>query len=132
MGIIAKAALILALGAAPQIGYAVRYSENLMERVAAARGIASQPCMVAYTNARDADVGRLWLQVVGPAGNARCLVVDMPRSRDRPGLVKRRVIVELDHTSGARVCGRGWRGRAAECPVRITRLSAVSATPGFE
>lgn len=54
-----------------------------MEHVAERRAIPSQPCMVAWTKARDADIGETWLRIVGPGGAATCLVVDLPETRDR-------------------------------------------------
>lgn len=85
-GLVATAALALALGQPPaQTGYAVRYAETVMERVAAARDIPPQACMVAWTAAQDHDIGRTWLRVVGPAGALKCLVVDLPHPR-RAGL----------------------------------------------
>lgn len=128
---LASAALILALGAGsllpPQterppdhVGYVVRYGPGVMGRVADNRGIAWAPHMAAYTFARDADMGRLWLHVAGPAGEADFLVVDLPRpGRDKQNLIKREVVAELDRTSGFLICGERWTGRARDCPVEI-------------
>ncbi len=117
-GLAASAALVGAL-LVGEAGYAVRYAPGVMSNVAHNRHIAPQPCMVAYTHAVDADMGRLWLWVEGPAVAAECLVVDLPQDVHRPGLVRRGVDVEFDHRSGARVCGRRWRGKASECPIRV-------------
>lgn len=120
MRLAAKALLILALGAGPVVhtGYAVRYDPGVMERVAARRHIAPAPCMVAWTYARDADIGETWLRIVGPTGALECLVIDLPQKRDRPGLVERDVEVELGYPSRW-ICGKGWTGRARDCPVRV-------------
>jgi len=122
---------VLALGAGPSaytaqtvrppdhVGFAVRYSPGVMESVARRRGIPWQECMVAWTYARDKDIGRTWLHVEGPAGEANCLVIDLPRpGRDKRNLIARDIEVELGYRSGARVCGRRWQGRAVECKVR--------------
>lgn len=120
---LATAALVLALGAGPDhTGYAIRYDPGVMERMADVRGIPRQPCMVAYTLARDDDMGRLWLRVKGPVGTLDCLVVDLPddSKRHRQPLIDRGVIVELGWPSHW-ICGRGWTGKATECPVKVWR-----------
>lgn len=122
MGLVAHLAVVLSLGAAmvgADVGYAVRYAPGRMGRTADIRGIARQGCMVAWTHAMDRDIGETWLTVDGPAGRRRCLVVDLPQPRDRPGLVKRNVIVELDFESGRIVCGARWQGKASECKVLV-------------
>ena len=131
-GLVAAAALIFALGAGPptytaqtvrapdHVGFVVRYAPNVMERVAFNRNLARRPCMVAYTYARNTDMGRLWLHIAGPAGALDCLVIDLPRpGKDKANLIERGVWAEMDYWSGFRVCGAGWTGRARDCPVRI-------------
>lgn len=118
-GLVATAALALALGQ-PQEGYAVRYAPGVMERVAADRDIAPQTCMVAWTQAIDADIGRAWLRIEGPAGALDCLVVDLPHPRDRPALIKRGILVELGYDNRW-ICGARWTGRARDCRVRAWR-----------
>jgi hypothetical protein len=91
-----------------------------MEHVARTRQIAPQVCMVAYTHARDADMGALWLRVAGPAGMVDCLVVDIPRpGNDKQNLIRRGVIVELGWKNREEICGAGWSGKATECQVRV-------------
>lgn len=92
-----------------------------MEAVARTRGIDPQPCMIAYTHATDADMGVLWLEVEGVASGVRrrCLTVDLPRERDKAGLIRRDILVELDHESGQALCGAAWSGKATECRVRV-------------
>lgn len=122
MGLITQAVLALSLGAAmvgADTGYAVRYAPNRMERTAAIRQIVQQACMVAWTAATDADIGETWLTVQGPAGRRRCLVVDLPQARDKPSLVRRDILVELDYESGRAICGAQWRGKASECRVLV-------------
>lgn len=128
-GMVANAALILALGIGPApsrstdyVGYAVRYAPHVMSRVARNRGITWQPHMAAYTYARGEDMGHLWLHIVGPAGEADFLVVDLPQPRDRAGLIRRGVIAELDYQSGFLICGKGWTGKATECKIKVRVL----------
>ena len=124
MGLVAQLALTLAVGVGHvQAGYAVRYNPGVMAAVAHNRGIAPVSCMVAWTAATERDIGATWLTVVGPAGRRRCLVIDLPQpGKDKAGLVRRHIIVELDYQSGAAVCGVRWGGRARECQVRVRRL----------
>lgn len=125
---LARLALVLALGAGimqppsrppDHVGYVVRYATHVMSRVARNRGIVWQPHMAAYTFAHDADMGRLWLHVVGPAGEADFLVVDLPQpGRDKRALIKRGVVAELDYASGLLICGEAWTGRARDCEIK--------------
>lgn len=99
-----------------------------MERVARNRGIEPQPCMVAYTHAKDEDMGVRWLEVEGLATGVtrRCLVIDLPRpGRDKVSLIRRGVLVEIDANSSRAICGAAWRGKASECPVRVRAAPAV-------
>lgn len=125
---LARLAIIVCIGAgllgaparpADHVGYAVRYGPGVMGRTASNRGIAWQPHMAAYTFARDEDMGRLWLHIQGPAGEADFLVVDLPRPADRAGLIKRGVVAEVDAASAPLICGASWTGRDRDCPVRI-------------
>ena len=118
VGLAAQAALVGALLVGDR-GYAVRYAEGKMQHVAHIRGITQQPCMLAWTAARNKDVGRVWLRVEGPAGAAQCLVVDLPQDVDRANLERRGILVELDYRSGALICGLHWEGAARECEVRV-------------
>jgi len=128
MGLVVRAALFLALGVGhvqparpPDYrGDVVRYAPGRMGDVANNRGIAWAPHMAAFTYARDADMGVLWLHIVGPAGAADFLVVDLPRpGKDKQGLIARGVVAEVDFLSGELICGKRWRGKASECPVRV-------------
>ena len=129
-GLAATAAVVLALGVGASgpprmpdhVGLGVRYSEGVMGRVATNRGIPWHPHMAAYTFAKDSDMGRLWLHIKGPAGEADFLVVDMPHPRDRRNLIARDIIAEMDRASGALICGAAWDGRALDCPVQVWRL----------
>ncbi len=125
---LASAALVMlslgvgARGAPDHTGWGVRYSPGVMGRVASNRGIPWAPHMAAYTFARDEDMGRLWLHIKGPAGEADFLVVDMPQDRDRASLVRRGVVAELDSHSAPLICGDGWTGKASECKIKVWRL----------
>lgn len=112
-------------GAPDHEGYTVRYGRgDVMSRVAHNRGIPWHPHMAAYTFARDEDMGRLWLHIRGPAGEVDFLVVDLPQpGKDRQNLIRREVITEVDYWSGFLLCGRGWTGRAQDCPVEVWRLN---------
>lgn len=117
--------LTLVISPAPHEGLAVKYAPGVMTQVARNRGIEPQPCMVAYTYAEADDMGKLWLDVEGVTTGVkrRCLVVDMPRVRDRPNLIRRGALVEIDAASSRAICGAAWRGKASECPVRVRVVS---------
>ena len=130
-GLVAKAALILALGAGPRtytaqtvrapdhVGFVVRYAPGRMGRTADIRGIARAPHMVSYTFARDRDMGKLRLRIKGPGGEMDALVVDLPRpGKDKANLVRRNVVVEIAYEDSW-VCPPGWQGRAVECRVEV-------------
>lgn len=125
MGLVATVLLVLALGAAPpgpptHVGYVVRYAEHVMEGRAAAHDAPDVPCYVAYTLAHDRDMARLWVQIQGPRGTIRCLVVDLPDDSkgDREALIAREVWAELGWPSRW-ICGPGWTGRARDCEVKV-------------
>jgi hypothetical protein len=119
-GLVAGAALVLSLGVTGwESGWAVRYAPNVMEAVAHKRGIAVQSHMLAWTEATDADVGETWLRVVGPAGSATFLVIDLPQSYDKQNLIRRGVIVEIGYANREEICGAAWSGRARDCRVRV-------------
>lgn len=85
--------------------------------------------MVAYTYARDADMGRLFLLVKSRVNDKerKCLVVDLPRpGRDKKALIQRGVVVELNYGSGEYLCGYKWKGKATECPVSVKVLEGAT------
>lgn len=103
-----KLALLIAVGvgAVRQEGYAARYAKGVMGEVADHRGLAWAPCMVALTSAHEIT-GQQWVWVLGRRTRVlrRCKVVDLPQDRDRAGLERRRIVVELDHGSARAICG---------------------------
>lgn len=114
--------LLLVIGPDWHDGLAVRYSEGVMRTVARNRGIEPQPCMVAYTYARDEDMGRLWLEIEGVRTGVkrRCLAIDLPRpGKDKQNLIRRGILIELDAESSRDICGAAWSGKASACPVRV-------------
>jgi hypothetical protein len=106
-----------------QAGFAVRYAPGVMQKVALNRRIAPQSCMVAWTHARARDMGETWLDVEGieTGKRLRCLVVDLPHPKDRPNLIRRGIMVELDYRSSLQICPSGWGGAARECAVRVSK-----------
>lgn len=132
-GVVCGLALALIIGPVPpHEGLAVRYSEGVMEAVAHNRGIPPTDCMVAYTYAEAEDMGKLWLEVEGIATGVRrrCLTADLPRPHDRPNLIRRNVLVELDANSARSICGAAWRGKASECPVRVRAVQSGRVPQG--
>jgi hypothetical protein len=105
-----------------QTGQAVRYAPGVMRKVALHRHITPQGCMVAYTHAKNRDMGRLWLTVEGVKTRIRkrCLVVDLPQTKHKPNLIKRGILVELDWGSSS-ICPPHWSGAARECAVKVSR-----------
>lgn len=103
-----------------QEGLAVRYAKGKMERVATVRGIVWEPCMVAWTYAKDEDMGQRWIVVEGVKTGVRksCLVIDIPQPFDRAALIRRGIAIEMDYFSSREVCGASWQGAARECPIR--------------
>lgn len=97
--------------------YAVRYAPGVFERVAQARGMSIEACMVA------SPIHPLgaWLIVEGPTGaRLRCRVLDVSAPQDKARHIRLRRI-EVDPASGRRLCGAQWQGRAVECPVKVAK-----------
>ena len=82
-----------------------------MEAVAARRGMAIAPCMVAHPTQ---PIGS-WLVVKGRVA-LRCLVVDTSQPADRARHI-RTGLIELDAKSAFQVCPHGWQGASRECDV---------------
>jgi len=132
MGLVVKAALVLALGAQPavyraqtarppdHVGFVVMYGPGVMEDRVRAHHAPPAPCYVAYTLAHDRDMARLWLHIEGPVGALDCLVVDLPDDSQghREPLIRRQVWAELGYRNRW-ICGKGWSGRARDCRVKI-------------
>lgn len=119
MGLVAHAALALALGAAlvgADVRYAVRYAPGIFEQVAERRGIEPVSCMVAHPTE---PIGT-WLIVEGVRTGVRlrCRVLDVSAPADRARHIRLKRI-EVDPASGAKLCGAQWHGKASECMVRV-------------
>ncbi len=104
-------------------GYAAHYGVGVMARVAANRGIAPQACMISYTEARDRDIGVLWLNVVSEidGDSAWCLVIDMPQRAHYQNIRNRGIVIELDFETAKRLCNiqRVSQMPPRACPVAI-------------
>lgn len=112
---------ILAPAPAPRSGYAARYRPGLMHEVARNRGMTPASCMVAATHEQ---LGA-WLTVRGQRTGAvlTCLVVDVPAARDRAAIIRKGIVVELDHASAGIICG-STREPPSMCPVTVQRSSS--------
>jgi hypothetical protein len=97
-------------------GFAARYAPGMMARVARNRHMAQATCMVA---SQFVGIGG-WLTVTGLKTGAvrRCKVVDVPQPYDAKPLLRRGIVVELDHTSAKAICG-SVREPPRQCPVRV-------------
>lgn len=120
VGLVVKAALVVSVGAgmmSAETRYAVRYNEGVFERVAKNRGMQVERCMVA------SPVHALgtWLLLEGRGGRLRCKVLDVSAPQDRARHIRLRTI-EVDYLSGFVLCGKQWKGRAVECPVKVRTL----------
>jgi hypothetical protein len=124
MGLVAQAALILALGHGASEGYATHYRSGLFETVARNRGMSVVPCMVADDVA---DMGAwIWVRGVRTGALRRCRVTDVSAGSARvPGSDKwrhlRDGLIELDHDSAVEICGPWFRERWRNCPVIVWR-----------
>lgn len=89
-----------------------------MERVATNRGIPHEDCMIAATFER---LGT-WVTVTSLLNNVSrsCLVVDVPRARDRAQIERKGIIAELSYEMAWEIC-QSVRRSPQECPIRITR-----------
>ena len=124
-GLAASAALVWAMGCSGWAdGYATHYRAGLFEEVAHNRDMPIASCMVAD------DVAELgaFITIRGVRTGAirRCQVTDMSAGRaTTPGSDKWRHLhdglVELDYDSALAICGKWFRERWRNCPIRIWR-----------
>jgi hypothetical protein len=123
MGLVAQAALILALGHG-EIRYAVYYRPGLMEAMAVKRGVAGGDCHFAHPTF---PIGtRARIRGLRTGHEELCVQADTSQDVDTTGRGsqesdRQRHIrlrrVELGFDEAARICPRGWRGKATECAV---------------
>lgn len=113
---IALAVLLSVSLAAPaqRSGYAARYRAGLMQQVSRNRGLPIVRCMVASPYH---PIGT-WVTVSSKYGSRRCRVTDVPHPKDRKAIVKRGIVIELDHNSALHLCG-SIKEPPRKCPVTV-------------
>lgn len=116
-GLIGQAALVLALGQG-DAGYATRYAEHLMHRVAANRAMPVADCMVSYDLAGLGEF--VWVRGENTGALLHCQITDHSAPPDRARHV-RAGLVELDWESARRACGWAFDGPWRWCPVTVWR-----------
>jgi len=116
MGLIVRAALVLALGAGGDLRFAVRYDPGLMEHMAVKRGLSAAGCHFAHPTL---PIGTR-VRILGiRTGHAEiCTQADTSEAIDRARHIRLKRI-ELGYNEALRICGKGWGGTAKECPVRV-------------
>lgn len=109
-----------------EYGKAAHYAPGLFQRVAANRGLPTT--LGCYVSTPRHNIGE-WLLVEGLRTGARewCLVADTSAPEDRARHLATR-LYELDYESAQGVCGKWWRDRSDECPVKVLALGR-SNTP---
>jgi hypothetical protein len=122
-GLVARAALILALGHG-ELRYAVMYDPDLMAAMAEKRGVAAAECYFAHPTLPIGTRARIRGLVTGH--EELCIEADTSAGVDTTGRGsqesdRQRHIrlrrVELGFDEAARICPPGWRGKASECAV---------------
>lgn len=106
--------------AAPRQGFAAHYRKGLMQRVARVRGLPDTGCLIAspFHTIGDHAV------VTSTRGSLNCLVVDVPHPRDRPSIIRRGIVAELDFESARLLCGIRFAGQEPprNCPVSVREV----------
>ncbi len=100
------------------MGWAPRYSKNVMERVADNRGLARTRCMI---SSPIHPVGT-WLMVYGPNTHTllRCKVVDVSAPKDKARHIRTRRVAELSYPAAQAICGaRHMADPPTSCPVLV-------------
>lgn len=102
-------------------GFAASYRPGLMQAVGRTRGMHAA-CMVAHTY----HALGTWVTVHGQrlGRSLRCLVIDVPRPRDRARIIQRGIVVELAWEDNRYICGH-----ANEPPRRCPVVTVSEATP---
>lgn len=116
-GLVAQAALILALGAGSYDGIAAHYAPGVMERVSLNRGMSIVACMIASPRH---TIGQ-WVIVEGLNTGKRlhCRVTDTSRPQDWQRHLDEGLF-ELGWANTIDVCG-STRLRNDECRIRVSR-----------
>ena len=101
-------------------GFAPHYSENLMGKVAARRGLSPAACMVSSPRY---PVGA-WVYVWGVQTKRlrHCKVVDVSAPQHRAGHLARKIEVELSWENARELCGE-TTGPSRECPIIVYRVN---------
>lgn len=106
--------------------WAVRYNPGVMERVSRNRKLPIVSCMLAHPTLA---IGT-WVEIEGitTGRKERCRVTDTSHPRDKARHIRTKRI-ELDYASSRRLCGSRWKGKASECPVRLTNPPPPPSRP---
>lgn len=104
-------------------GFAAHYRSGLMEQVARRRGLDAPAgsCLVASPF----EAIGVRLAVRSARGSRVCLVVDVAHPRDRPTIMRRQIVIELDFRTNGQLCPPAERPE--RCPVTVERLATGRA-----
>ena len=69
----------------------------------------------------EATLGEV-IVVEGPSATLACVVVDVSHSKDRKAIAKKGIVVELDYTSAAVLCGQPFPFPPRDCPVTLWNI----------
>ena len=105
--------LLAILGGEIHEGYAPHYARNLMDRVAAHRGLGLSACMV--SSPRYTVGAWVWVWGVNTRTLRHCQVVDVSHPRDKARHLRTGREVELSYEVALDLCGN--LGRPTDCPV---------------
>jgi hypothetical protein len=101
-------------GAVPvESGIAKHYSPQVMERVAAKRGLTLPPGYAGFASSRECDyrgqkdamMGRTVIASIAGSGPLRFMVADCSHPRDRKRHYAQRLVIEVEYDVAAR---QGW------------------------
>lgn len=120
MGLVAQAALVLALGCGSSgwyQGYAVRYAPGKFEEVENNRGLTHVARNMA--SPRHPIGSWVWVEGLNTGVRLRIRVADTSKPEHKAGHIARGIF-EVDPESGALLCGDWWEGNAKECPIIVS------------
>ncbi len=106
--------LSVSLATPVRTGFAARYRAGMMEEVSRNRGLPIVRCMVASPYH---PIGA-WVTVSSQYGSRRCRVTDVPQPKHRPSIIRRGIVIELDHNSARHLCN-SVRNPPRLCPVTV-------------